>query len=76
MDTYTAVKNRILMLLEEKRLSIHRLSILSTVSASSIKNILYGSSKNPGVTTLKLLCDGFGIKLVDFFNDVSFDNLE
>lgn len=76
MDTYTVVKNRIIMLLEEKNMSIHKLATLSTVSASTIKSILYGNSKNPGVVTLKLLCDGFGITLVDFFNDESFDDLE
>ncbi len=76
MDTYTVVRNRILMLLEEKRLSIHRLATLSTVSASTIKSILYGNSKNPGIITLKLLCDGFGITLVDFFSDECFENLE
>ncbi len=76
MDTYTVVKNRILMLLEENKMSIHKLATLSTVSASTIKSILYGNSKNPGIVTLKLLCDGFGITLAYFFNDESFDNLE
>ncbi len=76
MDTYTAVKNRILMLLESNRMSIHKLATLSTVSASTIKSILYGNSKNPGIVTIKLLCDGFGITLLDFFDSECFDNLD
>jgi len=76
MDTYTAVKNRLLDLCYEKRISIHKLAIESGVAPSTIKNILYGKSKNPGVVTLKMLCDGLGISLIDFFNTDTFLNLE
>ena len=76
MDTYTTVKNRILQLLGEKNMSIHRLAIESAVAPSSIKNILYGKSKNPGIVTIKMLCDGFGITLVEFFDTEEFRNLE
>ena len=76
MDTYTVVKNRLLELLGAKKMSIHKLAIESAVPPSSIKNILYGKSKNPGVVTLKMLCDGFGITLIDFFNTPEFAHLE
>ena len=76
MDTYTVVKNRILQLLGEKKISIHKLAMESAVAPSSIKNILYGKSKNPGIVTLKMLCDGFGITLIEFFNTEEFANLE
>ena len=66
MDTYSTVKNRILQLLGEKNLSIHKLAMESAVPPSSIKNIIYGKSKNPGIVTIKMLCDGFGITLIDF----------
>jgi len=76
MDMYTTVKNRILQLLGEKNMSIHRLAMESAVPPSSIKNILYGKSKNPGVVTLKMLCDGFGITIVEFFDTEEFRYLE
>ena len=76
MDTYTAVKNRILTLLGEHKMSIHKLAMESAVAPSSIKNILYGKSKNPGIVTLKMLCDGLGITLTDFFDTEEFKNLE
>ena len=76
MDTYTAVKNRILQLLGEKHMSIHKLAMESAVSPSSIKNILYGKSQNPGIVTLKMLCDGFGITLTEFFDTPEFKELE
>ncbi len=76
MNTYTAVRNRILTLLEEKKMSIHRLALESSVPPSSIKNILYGKSQNPGIATIKMLCDGFGISLCDFFSTPVFLSLE
>ena len=76
MDTYTAVKNRILQLLGEKNMSIHKLAMESAVPPSSIKNILYGKSVNPGVVTIKLLCDGLGITITEFFDTEEFRSLE
>ena len=76
MDTYSTVKNRLLTLCEEKRMSIHKLAIESAVPPSTIKNILYGKSINPGIVTIKMLCDGFGISLTEFFCTEDFKNLE
>ena len=76
MSTYLVVKNRILQLLGEKRMSIHKLAMESAVPPSSIKNILYGKSQNPGIVTLKMLCDGFGISLIEFFDTKEFRSLE
>lgn len=76
MNTYTATRNRILQLLGERKMSIHKLATESGVAPSSIKNILYGKSLNPGIVTLKMLCDGLGISLPEFFNTEEFKNLE
>lgn len=76
METYTTVKNRILYLCQEKRMTINKLATESGVAPSTIKNILYGKSCNPGIVTLKMLCDGFGITLIEFFNTEEFENLE
>ena len=76
MDTYTVVKNRLLMLLDEKQMSIHKLAVESCVASSTIKNILYGKSKNPGILTIKKLCDGLDITIGEFFSTPEFDSLE
>ncbi len=76
MDTYTTVKNRLLILCEEKKMSIHRLAMESAVPPSTIKNILYGKSQNPGIVTIKMLCDGLGISLTEFFDTEEFRTLE
>ena len=76
MDTYTIVKNRILSLCEEKKMTINKLATESGIAPSTIKNILYGKSQNPGIVTLKILCDGLGITLIEFFNTKEFEKLE
>lgn len=76
MGTYESVRNRILLLCAEKKLTINKLASESGVAPSTVKNILYGKSKNPGITTLKILCDGLGISLAEFFDTDEFKNLE
>ncbi len=57
-------------------MSIYSLAMESGISPSSIKSILYGKSKNPGVVTIKILCDGFGITLNEFFDTPEFREME
>ena len=57
-------------------MSLHRLATESAVPPSTVKNILYGKSTNPGIVTIKMLCDGLGISLVDFFDTPTFRSLE
>ena len=68
MNTVTAVRDRILQLCAERGISINRLASLSALPPSSLKNILYGKSQNPKILTIKLLCDGLGITLGEFFS--------
>ena len=76
MDTYKETKDRLLYLLKKKEMSIYALSIQSGIAPSTIKNILYNKSKNPGVVTIKLLCDGLGISLSEFFDTENFHSTE
>ena len=76
MDTYSTVKDRLLELCGDRKISIHKLATESGVAPSTIKNILYGKSKNPGIVTLKKLCDGLDISIVDFFDASDFSDLE
>ncbi len=76
METRIAVANRILELCKQKNLTINGLARLSAVPPTTLKNILNGASNNPGIVTIKLLCDGLEITLADFFNTEEFKNLE
>lgn len=75
MDTVTAVKDRILRLCEERNMSINKLATVCALPPSSIKNILYGKSKNPKLLTIKMICDGLDITLGEFFSTPEFDGL-
>ena len=76
MDTITAVRNRILQLCGQRDMTINRLATVSALPPSSIKNILYGKSRNPKLITTKMICDGLGITLGEFFSTPEFDALE
>lgn len=62
--------------MEQRNLSLNGLARLAAVPPSTLKNIIYGKSKNPGVVTLKLLCDGMGISITEFFDSPLFSELE
>ena len=76
MDTVTAVRNRILALCGECEITINKPTTISALPPSSIKNILYGKSQNPKLITMKMICDGLGITLGEFFSTAEFDRLE
>ena len=76
MDTVSAVRNRILQLCNERNITTNHLASLSALPPSSIKNILYGKSKNPTLLTIKMICDGLDITLGEFFSTEEFDALE
>ena len=71
-----AVKNRILQICDEKDLTINALATVAGLPPSSIKNILYGKSKNPKIATIKIICDGVIMSLKEFFDSAEFDNLD
>ena len=76
INTRLCVANRILVLCQERNLALNRLAYLSAVPSSTLKSIMNGDSKNPGIVTIKLLCDGLGISLFDFFNAEDFQSLD
>lgn len=67
---------RLIELMEQRNLFLNGLARLAAVPPSTLKNIIYGKSKNPGVVTLKLLCDGMGISITEFFDSPLFSELE
>lgn len=76
VDMIEAVRSRILNICGVRKLTINKLATLAGMPPSSIKNILYGKSRNPKLTTIKLLCDGLDMTLGEFFSSEEFDRLE
>ena len=73
MRTFEIIAKRILQLCDESKISVNKLGALSGLDTSTISSILYGKSKNPGIVTIKIICDGLGISLYDFFNNEMFN---
>ena len=76
MSTREAVALRIIQLCRERGLTPNGISNIAAVPQSTIKSILNGESSNPGIVTIKKLCDGFEITLGEFFSTPEFDELE
>ena len=75
MNTKEAVAKRILELCEERNMAVNALAIVSGVSPSTIYSMLNEKSKNPGVVSLKKLCDGLDISIREIFNSELFEDL-
>lgn len=71
-----AVAQRLSELITERNLTMNGLAQISAVPPSTVKNIFYGKSRNSGIVTLKLLCDGMGITITEFFDTSVFRELE
>ncbi|MDR3209317.1 MAG: helix-turn-helix transcriptional regulator [Oscillospiraceae bacterium] len=76
VSVVVAIRDRVLRLCGERNLTVNMLARMSAIPPSSLKNILYGKSKNPKITTIKMLCDGLGITLGEFFTTEEFDELD
>lgn len=75
METWEVVARRIRQLCRENGVTPNKVSKISGVPQATIKSILLGESRNPGIVTVKKLCDGFGITLGEFFGTKEFDDL-
>lgn len=71
-----AVVKRIEKLCRQEGISIHQLANQSGLAPSTLKNVIYGASKNTGVTTIAMICRGLEITLQDFFADEMFTKLQ
>ena len=76
MNTKEAVAKRILDLCAERNMAVNALASVSGISPSTIYSMLNEKSKNPGIVSLKKICDGLGITLGEFFSTPEFDGLE
>jgi len=71
-----AVKLRIIELCEQRKITINKLATISGVTQSTLNNIISGRNNSTTISTIKKLCDGLDISIVDFFDTLEFKNLE
>ena len=76
MMTVDCVQKRLTELCDERRITYHALATSAGVHPSTMKSIMNGKSRNPGIVTIKKLCDGLDMTLGEFFGAPLFDELE
>ena len=76
MSTKEAVAKRILELCDERNIAINALANISGVAPSTIYSMLNEKSKNPGVVSIKKICDGLEITVREFFDSELFGSRE
>ena len=76
MNAKQAVSARILELCKQRGIAINALANSAGISPSTIYSILNTKSMNPGIVTIKQICDGIDISLREVFDSPIFENLE
>mgnify|MGYP005937195479 CR=1 FL=1 len=75
MNTKEAVAKRIQELCAEYDMAVNALATASGIPPSTVYSMLNEKSQNPGVVSIKKICDGLGISIREFFDTDLFDNL-
>ena len=76
MNIGEAVKLRILDLCKEYEITVNKLSYICGLTQSTLNNIVSGRNNTTTISTIKKLCDGFGITIQEFFASDLFADLE
>ena len=76
MNAKQAVAQRILELCKNRSITVNTLANDAGIPPPTIYSILNTKSKNPGIVTIKQVCDGMDISLLEFFDSPIFDELE
>lgn len=76
MNINEATITRIRALSKAQRLSMYELAYKTGMPPSTVKSIMNGKSKNPGIVNIKKMAEGLGLTIREFYDDDIFDNLE
>ena len=76
MKICEATTLRIQELRKEKRMTVYSLIYQSGMTASTVKSILSGKSKNPGIVNIEKIAEGLGVTIREFYDSEIFDNLD
>ena len=76
MKIREALVIRIEELCTEKGKNMNQVAYDAGVHPSTVKSIINGNSKNPGIVTVKKICDGFEMQFPEFCSDGVFVDLE
>ena len=76
MNIGEAVKLRILELCKQNHITVNKLSTISGLTQSTLSNIVSGRNNSATISTIKKICDGLEISILDFFSSDLFKDLE
>ena len=76
MNIGEAVKLRILELCAEHSITVNKLSTLSGITQSTLNNIVSGRNNSTTISTIKKICDGLEITVMEFFDTPEYKKLE
>ena len=76
METKDAVLRRIYNLANEKHMMLNSVANNAGITPSTLYSITNHKQRDVKISTIKKLCDGFGITLGEFFDDDLFSNLD
>lgn len=76
MTVGNAVRQRIMDLCENEGITVNKLCTISGVTQSTLSNIISGRNNSTTVSTIKKICDGLEISIIEFFDDELFRHLE
>lgn len=76
MNIKKAVVMRIKKICKERHLALNALANIAGVTPSTIYSLIDNSRKDVGIVTIKKICDGLEIDIIDFFNDDIFKKIE
>ena len=76
MELSRAVKERIVNLCKNKNITLHRLSLDSGISYSTLSSFMNGKCKTPNLSTILHICEGLNIDLSEFFQDEIFKDVK
>ena len=76
MSIGEAVRLRIIGLCTERNITLNKLSTICGITQSTLNNIVSGRNNSATISTIKKICDGLDITIIEFFQSSLFDALE
>ena len=76
MNIGEAVRLRIIELCNEKQITVNKLATICGITQSTLSNIVGKRNNSTTISTIKKICDGLEISILDFFSSDLFNDLE
>lgn len=76
MTVQEALVERINGLCKKHRITVNHLATLAGMNPSTMKNIVYGITRNSEIETVAKICCGLNMSLADFFDDDVFRKVD